>query len=165
MANAQRGDDAIWMALIADQIGDTAKRDTALDLAKELAATNRSGKLNANGNGVLSVAFLVQQDLAAGGEGKIDAKQVEKFLEPLDGLNRFLFRCSLAIYLNQHGQTERALDYWRQCMGWTRIDARYRTLAGATLLEHGITPEDYADLLQPNPDAHEPPAQEEDAEE
>lgn len=154
VTNWGRGDDALWMALIADQAGDSVKRDRALDLAKELAA-NRSGRLGASSNGIVSLTLLLQKDLAEGGQGKIDLELAERCLEPLDGLNQFLFRCGLAQYLNHHGQPERALGYFKQCLGWTGIDARYRALAGAALVESGITPAEYQDLLQPDPNAQE----------
>lgn len=144
--------DAVWLALIADQAGDAPKRDLAWDRAKELAATG-SGRLSSTGDSIFSLALLIQKDLAAGGHGKVDLELAQQCLEPLEEGDRFRFRYALAHYLNHHGQRETALGYWRQCMSCTGIAARYRTLAGAALLEHGITPADYQDLLRPDPNA------------
>jgi tetratricopeptide (TPR) repeat protein len=152
LADSQDAQDAIWLALIADQVPDAKKREAALNQAKELA-TKQKGDQNWARNGVLGVVELLTKDLANGGKGQIDLEAADKLGASWTERDRLVFHYALAQYLNlrsQHGAADR---YFKQCMGWPNINARWRTLAGVALLEHGLNPDDYKSELQPKPKA------------
>jgi hypothetical protein len=141
--------DVIWLAMIADETEDVKKRDAALNRARMLAAAKGDGLTHAP-NGVSYLVNLLANDLAQGGKGQIDAAAADKFAAQLTALDRFYLQWALAQYLDQHGQSKAADHFGKQCMGFPRIEARGRTLAGAALLAHGIKPSDYRALLQPD---------------
>jgi tetratricopeptide (TPR) repeat protein len=141
-------DDAVWMALIADQLKDAKKRDTALNRARVLAGGGDSDT-ETPPNGVIALVNLVTKDLAQGGEGKIDPAAADKISRSLaSGRDRFCFHFAMAHYCRLHGRPEDADRYAKRCMGWTTIDAPYRTLAGAILVDHGVKPAEYRSLLE-----------------
>ena len=139
--------DAIWAALLADQIKDAKKRDAALNRARMLVAPTGDGLSNTP-NGVLILADLLSKDLAQGGKAQIDTEAADQLAARLSVADRFSFQYAVGRYLTLHGNSKAADRYWMQCMGYPRIDARYRTLAGAELVKHGRKPSEYRPLLQ-----------------
>jgi hypothetical protein len=150
---AQRpvADEVLWLALIADQLKDAKNRDAALNRAKLLSGRNRNDPEPApNGTATLVNAFV--KDLAQDGKGQIDLEAVDKVGVSLSGTDRFVLHFALAQYLTLHGRQEDAGRYALRCMGWPRIGVRYRTLAGAMLVQQGVKPAAYKALLQPSAD-------------
>ena len=138
--------DAIFMALIADQLKDTAKRDTALNRARILGTA--SNEPDAAVNGVTTLANLLIKDLSQGGNGQINLAAADKLSASVAGAERNSVHFLLARYFHLHGQRDAADRYAKRCMGWPRIGAPYRTLAGAMLVEHGIKPAEYRSLVE-----------------
>ena len=68
------------------------------------------------------------------------------------------FNYYLASYLDLHGKTGKAIQYWKLCMGYTGAMQNVRSHLGrADLLEeHGLKPEDYADLFRETNDTPQP---------
>jgi tetratricopeptide (TPR) repeat protein len=173
LADDRSAEDAVWLALIADQLQDASKRDAALRQAVVLAteqakkqAETKNANAQSNPDAVLRLVEALTKDLAAGGKGQLDLEALDKLATEWKGACRFSFEYALAQYLHLHGRSDAAVNYWKRCMGYPGIDARYRTLAGAALLERGIKPADYRPLLLPeakDTEGKKPEAQEDKA--
>ncbi len=101
---------------------------------------------------MIALAELIVKDLAQGGQGQIDLEATDRISASLgSGRDRMCFHFALARYLDLHGQREAANRYAKRCMGWTTINAPYRTLSGAMLVEHGVKPVEYMPSLERNP--------------
>lgn len=161
LATSQSPRDALWLALIADQLHDAKARDAALERAKILGARIDSQNKAAGGekaksadgkapvpNGAGAMAELIAKDLAAGGNGDVDLEAANRLGGRLPGEEQVSFHYLLGQYLNLHGRPEAADDCWKRCMGWPKLIDRFRTLAGAALTAHSIWPADYKDLLR-----------------
>lgn len=140
--------DLLWLALVADEAKDTEKRDAALARIRSLAIGDEEEPEPAP-TPLALLAELIQKDLAQGGKGQIDVETVDKLFVSFSGHDRICFNYGIARYLGLRGQHEVADRYGKRCMGWPRMDAAFRTLAGAMLLEHGITAADWNSELQP----------------
>jgi len=150
---------ALWKVLIADRLKDAEKRDEALNLiinykenrqVPQYGPSERVPPKN-NPSGTAAVAKLILDDLAQGGQGRIDLDAAEHLAGSIqDPEERFMFRFLLSQYLNQRGQTEAADRLAKLCMAWWVMEDPFRTLAGAMLLEHDIWPEDYKELFMPD---------------
>jgi tetratricopeptide (TPR) repeat protein len=144
VARQANADDVLWMALIADQAEDAAKRDAALGRVSQLSRSDSRG--------AAALAEASAKDLAEGAKGQLDLDALEKVEVSLTAPERFSFDYCLAQYLYLRGRSEEARRYALQCLGCPLIGARYRTLAGAMLVEQGGTPADYQALLRPRAD-------------
>jgi tetratricopeptide (TPR) repeat protein len=116
---------------------------------------------------IVGLAELFAADLKRGGKGNIDLALADRLcaaamedtlpLLPCTPEDTFLrnprvvFNYFLGRYLDLHGKPDLAIKYWKKCMGETeRINEFHRTLAAAALMEHGIKPESYRELYDPD---------------
>ena len=84
--------DALWMAVIADQVKDAAKRDRALESVKNPSAEMRDNDkpvpitryavVRAGPQGAAILADLFAKDLAEGGKGQIDLEAADRLSAP-----------------------------------------------------------------------------------
>ncbi len=65
--------------------------------------------------------------------------------------DRPLFLYLLGAYADIHGQPDRALVYFKQCMGYVHFADEGRTLAGAELTARGILPDSYKAAIWEKP--------------
>jgi tetratricopeptide (TPR) repeat protein len=143
-------DDVLCMAVVADRLNNTRKRDEALNRAKLLSGHDGNDP-DPRPNGIVTLAEAFAKDLAAGGKGKMDFVALDKVDRALSGSERFSFDAVLAEYLEFHGQPAAAQRYALRCMGWPKMGVRYRTLAGAMLVRQKIDPASYRAMVLPEP--------------
>ena len=86
---------------------------------------------------------MIAADLAAGGKGELDPAAVAE-LYPTDSMAHLHdFHGFVGNYLALHGQEERAVEHWKQCMDSLYTDRWNRTLAGMELTARGHKAEDF----------------------
>jgi hypothetical protein len=98
---------------------------------------------------LLSLATMIAEDLKKGGKAEIDFSAADKVAATIaNQTDRCEFHYFLGKYLSLHGKPDQAVRYWKKCMGCPTMYAMCRTLAGAELVERGVKPEEYKELLK-----------------
>jgi hypothetical protein len=92
---------------------------------------------------LIALARMFADDLAKGGKGEIDLAAADKLCPAKYEYERINFNYYLAKYLAQHGQENRAVEYWKRCTATYRITDLNRTLAAAELIRRGHAPNSY----------------------
>ena len=147
----------LHLALLEDRMKDAAKRDAALLQVRNEGPGYRREATGRPRKELISLAELFMQDLAHGGKGEIDLDAAAKVRATADGTEQMNFNYFLASYLDLHGKTDKAIQYWKRCMACTGPMHNFnRTLAGAALVEHGLKPEDYAEIFRETNDTPQP---------
>ncbi len=150
--------DALWLAMIAEQLNDVRARELALNRVKSLSTTT-GNEATSSPDWANALSDFIAKDRAQARKGRIDFDAADKFSAPLEGYGRSWFHYLLGQYLHLHSQRDAAHRYWKQCMGWTGIPNDQRTLAGAMLLKDNVKAAEYKALLQPGPAQSEKPKQ------
>lgn len=157
----------LCVALLADQLGRADLRDQAL---KKIETDGKQYINQATGRPfeeLIALAALLTGDLANGGKGEIDAAALEKLCPKDNARTAVDVQCFAAGYLDLHGQSDLALDYWKRCLTvwlpdrWNYILAEIEMLArGHAAAEFGPTlkEENEAGVL-PKEDAGKAPVQ------
>jgi tetratricopeptide (TPR) repeat protein len=144
----------LLLATLADQLGDSARRDAAL---KHVAASAPAKKAKTPRTGFPALAEALVKDLASGGHGEFNLDALSKLRSKLPASDDIGFDYLAGCYFDQHGKSDEARKAWLRCMLSLPLDAKYRTLAGAALLKRGVTPAAYTNALQRNISAPPPP--------
>jgi hypothetical protein len=98
---------------------------------------------------------MIAADLAAGGHGEIDLAKVDKLLSDVDDYPRSTAQFFLARYLDLHGKSAAAVEYWTRSMVSNQLYTVNRTLAGSFLWDRGVTPRAYKEAIMK--DSQPPP--------
>ena len=86
----------------------------------------------------LDLAQIVHAHPLAGPLTSSDLAEIDKLVESVPLEDQCDLLCAAGTYLDHHGQSERAIDYWKRCMKDVHVRYFSRTLAGASLIEHGV---------------------------
>jgi beta-lactamase regulating signal transducer with metallopeptidase domain/tetratricopeptide (TPR) repeat protein len=139
----------LFIAVLADDLDDAAKRDEALKRVVDTGADYTRKKDEPAFDALIGLAKVLADDLAAGGKAELDLAALDK-LRPVHNVYELIpFDYYLGYYLDRHGKPEHAITSWKRCMGATHMNHTCRTLAGAELLARNVGPDEYKSLLQP----------------
>ncbi len=143
---------AMQAATMADRLGDNPKRDKHLKLVVEQKPpAQHPYDQRPLREELVGLARQFIADLAKGGGCKFDLGQLHSMRDKAPERDHCGFNYFLACYLDRHGKTELAVDYWKQCMGSPELQLGTRTLAGAELSKRGIKPSEWKQLLFAKP--------------
>ncbi len=136
-------------ALIADQLGETDRRDRALQHVVQQFSKFKPDDKEGSRTECLGLAKLWIADLARGGKADFDLKSAERLAQDANPSSQMNFNFYLASYLDLHGRNLSAIEYWKRAVCARNGLLGYnRTLAGIALLKYQITPKDYAADMQ-----------------
>lgn len=134
-------------ALQYDEVGDTQSRDRIMARIKELRDTFYENTPITQA--WLAMCDLIREHWANPESSKIEVAALEKIVQraPPDQQTEVLYWAGQI--LERVGQGDEAVKYWKRCMGTglTNLGGQLRTLAGAALWDHSITPAIYKDLI------------------
>jgi tetratricopeptide (TPR) repeat protein len=104
---------SVHMALLSDTAGDAEKRDAAL----KDAIDRPPGKdvVPAFNEASIKLARLFQQSLAGDAAVKLDQLAIDSILKPVNENGAASLIYFAARFLDEHGDKELALSYWRRC--------------------------------------------------
>jgi tetratricopeptide (TPR) repeat protein len=127
----------LYAVLQFDELGDLASRDRVLAALHEHYAEDMGGSRS----DFAELAKLVQVEKAGGTLTAPDAKQLEELIGAVGGLDRLDMLFLAGWYADRAGQKDAAVDFWKRCLAERFTDpcGCTRTLAGAALLDHGIS--------------------------
>lgn len=135
----------ISFAILAHEAGDTDKRETSLTVARTLARNPRE----------LAFTTMVYDMLVKQEKPEIDEEALNEILKQANEEDRLAMRFTIARIADHSKQKELAMKYYTQAMASPSISNIARTRAGARLLELGVTPGDYRDLVLQGEDQKE----------
>jgi hypothetical protein len=141
-------------ATIADRLGETSRRNKLFkQVVEQKSASQHPYDNRPHRPELVELAKLFIADLAQGAKCKFSFDKLTAIRDAAPERDRCGFNYFLACYLDQHGQPDLAIDYWKQCMGAADLGLGTRTLAGAALHKRGVKPGDWKVLLFARPDA------------
>jgi tetratricopeptide (TPR) repeat protein len=138
----------MYAALLADRLGHSADRDAYLRKILSESPQHPPEELTRPAVEIISLAELMVDDLAAGGEGKIDYDEAARRGASAEPGQKGAFFFFLGDYYEIHGQKALTTKCWQQAMLDSRIDGTGRTLAGARLSDSFVSPDEYRTALQ-----------------
>jgi len=131
----------LHLALLADEEGDAAKRDAALQRVIDGDAS-QPRRVTPQMESMIALAETLKKDLAAGGKCKFDAAALEAARKKAE-LDTTTFDYVLGRYYDLRGKPDEARETWFKCMASLPISGFNRSLAGMRLVEAGVDPEAY----------------------
>ena len=145
---------AMQAAMMADSLGQNAKRDKLLKLlVEQKPPAQHPYDHRPQREELVGLGRQFIGDLAAGGNCKFNMNQLHAMRDKAPERDHCGFNYFLACYLDRHGKPELAVDYWKQCMGAPELQLGTRTLAGAELSKRGIKASAWKQLLFAQPKA------------
>jgi len=139
---------AMMGATIADQLGDSKKRDFLLRLViEQKALTPNPNDARPHREELVELARKLIADLSAGGKCEFDFEKLNASRDRAPPRDRCSFSYFLGAYLDRHGKKDLAVQYWKQCMGASDLVMSTRTLAGYELNKRGVKPSEWKQLL------------------
>ncbi len=134
-------------ALVADRMGNPARRDELLKEVEKLGPQPEDSAEEVLPGVAMATMWI--EDLEAGGNGKFDRERLTGLLVRGNSKDRLILLFSMGKYLELHGQLDRAICCYKLCMQRTsEMSHVYRTLAGASLIENGVSYDDYCEVLR-----------------
>ena len=109
----------LHLALLADRMKDAAKRDAVLQQVRNEGSSFIREATGKPRKELIALAGLFVQDLAHGGKAEIDLDAAARLRAIADVGEQMNFNYYLASYLDLHGKTGKAIQYWKLCMGYT----------------------------------------------
>ena len=147
----------LHLALLADRMKDAAKRDAVLQQVRNEGSSFIREATGKPRKELIALAGLFVRAWPTEARPKSTwTRRPGSALSPNVG-EQMNFNYYLASYLDLHGKTGKAIQYWKLCMGYTgAMRDVNRTLAGRPCSRHGLKPEDYADLFRETNDTPQP---------
>jgi hypothetical protein len=135
-------------ATLADQRGDHAGRDGLLaqvvDQPEPLGLQSDERPYRKE---LVELARRLIADLGAGGKCQLNYDELHVIRDRAPESARCGFNFFLASYLERRGNSDLAIEYWKQCMGSPQWDATTRNAAGFELQKRGVEPGQWKQLL------------------
>ncbi len=138
----------LHIAMVADRLGEPEYRGIALRRATRGVPSGFRLSTDKPQKKLARLAKHLNEDLRREGKAELDLKVLEKLRREAEDAEWTDFSYFLGQYFNLHGKPKLAVKYWKECMSRPDTNEFSRTLAGVELMQRGIKPEHYRDLLQ-----------------
>lgn len=139
-------------ALMADTVGNAAKRDALLKQVVEQPEQPADDYDHRPHRAELvDLARALIADLTAGGKCDLDFDKLQSSRDRAPEDDRCSFSYYLGCYLDQRGKPDLAIKYWKESMAAQNLVMSARTAAGFELNRHGVKPSEWKELFLAKP--------------
>jgi hypothetical protein len=146
--------------MLSDELKRPDRRDQALQNIVTAGREFKAERLGRPRGELIVLAEAMIVDLKKDGKTELDVPALEKLCTEEDPAARAIFHYFLGRYLENHGQSEAAIEQWKKTMACNWINLEARTLAGDALARHGVLPEKYENPFAPKTEVDKPAATE-----